>query len=108
MWRVSRRTLWRRNSNHCSALKLTCCTSRLDRLPTHESSSVQSCESEMRRPAADYLEEAKIEDLAEDLSRDGYRVERGGSLGGQQFDIVAQRDGQIQVFEVKALSRLGE
>jgi len=62
----------------------------------------------MRRPAADYLEAEKIEELAEDLRRSGYRVEREARLGNQQFDLLAQRDGERVVVEVKARSRLKE
>jgi hypothetical protein len=35
-------------------------------------------------------------------------VEREGKVGGQEFDLLAERDGQLLVFEVKARSRLGE
>ena len=62
----------------------------------------------MRRPTADYLEADKIEELADDLSRDGYQVEREASVGDQQFDLVARRDGELVVYEVKARSRLKE
>jgi hypothetical protein len=61
----------------------------------------------MRAPAADYLEADKIEELADDLSREGYRVEREATVGGQRFDLLAQRDGERLVFEVRARSRLG-
>jgi hypothetical protein len=60
----------------------------------------------MRRPAADYLEADKIEELAEDLSRDGFLVEREARVGDQQFDLVARRNGELVVYEVKARSRL--
>jgi len=62
----------------------------------------------MRRLAADYLEAEKLEELVDELSRDGYRVEREARLGNQKFDLVAQRDGELRVFEVKARSRLAE
>src|SRR4051812_11786834 len=62
----------------------------------------------MRAPAADYLEEARIEELVTELSADGYRVERDATLGGQVFDLLAQRDGERVVYEVKARSRLKE
>ena len=62
----------------------------------------------MRRPAADYLEADKIEELADDLSREGFSVEREASVGDQQFDLVARRNGEIVVYEVKARSRLKE
>jgi Holliday junction resolvase len=62
----------------------------------------------MRRPAADYLEAYKIEELADDLSREGYQVEREASVGNQQFDLVARRNGELVVYEVKARSRLKE
>jgi Holliday junction resolvase len=62
----------------------------------------------MRRPAADYLEADKIEELADDLSRDGYQVEREASVGDQRFDLVARRNGELVVYEVKARSRLKE
>src|SRR4051812_15206979 len=60
----------------------------------------------MRRPAADYLEADKIEELADDLSRDGYHVEREANVADQQFDLVARRNGELVVYEVKARSRL--
>lgn len=62
----------------------------------------------MRRPAADYLEADKIEELADDLSREGYHVERAARVGDQQFDLVARRNGEVVVYEVKARSRLKE
>jgi hypothetical protein len=60
----------------------------------------------MRRPAIDYLEEDRIEQLADELARDGYQVERDATIGEQAFDVVARRDGQLRVFEVKARARL--
>lgn len=62
----------------------------------------------MRRPAIDYLEEDRIEQLADQLARDGYQVERDVTIGEQEFDLVARRDGQLRVFEVKARARLKE
>jgi Holliday junction resolvase len=62
----------------------------------------------MRRPAADYLEAEKIEQLADDLSRAGYVVEREVRIGDQRFDLIAQRNGERLAFEVKARSRLQE
>jgi hypothetical protein len=62
----------------------------------------------MRLPAADYLEADRIEELASDLTQEGYRVEREAQVGDQLFDLVAQRDGELLVIEVKARSRLKE
>src|SRR5687768_8268395 len=62
----------------------------------------------MRRPAADYLEADRIEELAVELDREGYRVEKEAQVGNQQFDLVAQRNGELVVIEVKARSRLKE
>lgn len=62
----------------------------------------------MRLPAADYLEAEKIEELADELRRDGYQVERAASVGDQEFDLVARRNGELVVYEVKARSRLNE
>ena len=61
----------------------------------------------MRRSAADYLEAERIEELVQDLRREGYRVETEARLGDEQFDVLARRDGELLVFEVKARSRLG-
>jgi hypothetical protein len=62
----------------------------------------------MRKTAAEYLEAAKIEELEESLRDDGYRVERDALVGGQVFDLLAQRDGERLVYEVKARTRLGQ
>lgn len=60
----------------------------------------------MRRPSADYLEEAKIEELAADLEARGYRVAREVPLGDQRIDLLAERDGERRAYAVKAISRL--
>lgn len=62
----------------------------------------------MRGPSAQYLEAAKVEELAADLQQQGYRVVRDARLGDQQFDLLAERDGQRVAFEIKARSRLAE
>jgi Holliday junction resolvase len=62
----------------------------------------------MRRAPAEYLESAKIEELAEELQESGYRVEREATVANQVFDILAQRGDERLVFEVKARSRLKE
>lgn len=62
----------------------------------------------MRSPSAEYLEAAKVEELAADLQQQGYRVVRDAQLGSQQFDLLAERDGQRLAVEVKARSRLTE
>ena len=62
----------------------------------------------MRRPSADYLEEAKIEELAANLEARGYRVARAVPLGDQRIDLVAERDGERRAYAVKAISRLNE
>jgi hypothetical protein len=62
----------------------------------------------MRKSSADYLEEAKIEDLAADLERRGYRVAREAMLGDRRVDLLAERDGDRRAYSVKAQSRLKE
>lgn len=62
----------------------------------------------MRQTAADYLEAEKIEDLEASLRSSGYQVAREAAVGNEVFDIVAERDGQLQLYEVKARSRLQE
>ncbi|MFN8632639.1 MAG: hypothetical protein U0893_02205 [Chloroflexota bacterium] len=62
----------------------------------------------MRAPAADYLEAAKVEDLIDELHREGYQVEREATVGNETFDLSAQRNGELLVYEVKARSRLKE
>ena len=60
----------------------------------------------MRLAPADYLESAKIEQLTEELSKKGYRVEREATVANATFDLLAQRGEERLVFEVKARSRL--
>lgn len=62
----------------------------------------------MRSPSADYLEASKLEELAADLERRGYRVAREARLGDQQVDLLAERGGERLAFEVKARSRLNQ
>jgi len=60
----------------------------------------------MRSASADYLEAARLEELAEDLRSRGYRVKSDARIGDQVFDLFAQRGSERLVFEVKARSRL--
>jgi hypothetical protein len=60
----------------------------------------------MRSASAEYLEAAKIEELATELRQQGYRVTTHASLGNQQFDLLAERDGERLAYEVKARQRL--
>jgi len=62
----------------------------------------------MRSTSADYLEAAKVEELAEELRNNGYQVETEARVGDQVFDLLAERGSQRVVFEVKARSRLPE
>ena len=60
----------------------------------------------MRRSAADYLEEMKLEELTAYLEGKGYRVEREAPLGDQRVDLLAERGDERLAFAVKARSRL--
>ena len=60
----------------------------------------------VRSPSADYLEAAKLEELAVDLERRGYRVARDAQVGDQFVDLLAERGEERLAFEIKARSRL--
>ena len=62
----------------------------------------------MRSPLADYLEAAKLEELAVDLERRGYRVSRDARVGDRSVDLLAERGDERLAFEIKARSRLQE
>lgn len=62
----------------------------------------------VRRSSADYLEEAKLEELTADLEGQGYRIAREAPLGDQRVDLLAERDGERVAYQVKAISRLKE
>src|SRR5688572_28721852 len=62
----------------------------------------------MRSAPEDYLEAEKLRELADDLTHQGYQVERDAKIGAQVFDLVARKENERIAFEVKARSRLKE
>lgn len=60
----------------------------------------------MRRPAAEYLEEAKVDELVAELESKGFRIARQALLGDERVDLLAERNGERRAYAVKAISRL--
>lgn len=58
--------------------------------------------------AAEYLEAAKIEEVAKDLEAAGYTVVRHVHEGDIVYDLVAAKDDRKVVYEVQAGSQLGK
>lgn len=56
---------------------------------------------------AEYLEAAKIEEVAQELKAAGYAVTKHFRDGNIVYDLVAAKDGRKVVYEVKAGSQLG-
>jgi hypothetical protein len=59
-------------------------------------------------PLVRYLEEARIEELQREWETKGYQVSRGADVGGFRADLVAKRNGETVVFEVKTASSLAQ
>lgn len=59
-------------------------------------------------PMVRYLEEARIEELQREWEAKGYRVSREATIGGLRADLVAKRNGETVVFEVKTASSLAQ
>lgn len=56
----------------------------------------------------EYLEAAKLEDIAADLARQGFEVTREPAGADSDFDLVARRGDRVIAVEVKARSSLGD
>jgi hypothetical protein len=59
-------------------------------------------------PLVSYLEEARIEDLQREWEAKGYQVSREATIGGFRADLVAKRNGETVVFEVKTAKSLAQ
>lgn len=51
--------------------------------------------------ATRYIEQAAAEQLSEEMRSQGYEVQREVSLGDLRADLIARRDGQVIVYEIK-------
>ncbi len=62
----------------------------------------------LSEPLVQYLEESKLEELQREWEEKGYQVSREGTVGGLRADLVAKRNGETVVFEVKTASSLAQ